>query len=68
MTCENAENGVSFYALSPFSREAETNPHEAKADNHVPRPDTWDRIFSLANVENDDPEKADQEIGDHNWR
>ena len=54
--------------LSPFSREAESNPYEAKADNHVPSADTRDRIASLAHVENDDPEEADQEISDHNWR
>jgi len=51
--------------LSPFSREAESNPHEAKADNHVPSADTWDREASLADVEDDDPEEADQEISDH---
>ena len=51
--------------LSPFSREAESNPHEAKADNHVPSTDTWDRKASLAYVEDDDPEEADQEISDH---
>jgi len=51
--------------LSPFSREAESNPHEAKADNHVPSADTWDREASLAYVEDDDPEEADQEISDH---
>jgi len=51
--------------LSPLSREAESNPHEAKADNHVPSADTWDRKASLAYVEDDDPEEADQEISDH---
>ena len=54
--------------LSPFSRETKSNSNKAKADNHVPRTDTRDRIASLADVENDDPEEADQEIGDHNWR
>jgi len=54
--------------LAPFSREAESNSHKAKANNHVPCTDTWDRIASLAHVENDDPEEADQEISDHNWR
>jgi len=54
--------------LSPFSRDAEYNPHEAKADHHVPSADTWDREASLAYVEDDDPEEADQEIGDHDWR
>ena len=54
--------------LSPFSREAESNPHEAKADNHVPCADARDWIASLAHIEDDDPEEADQEISDHNWR
>lgn len=54
--------------LSPFSREAESNPHEAKADNHVPCTDTWDRKASLADIEDNDPEEADQEISDHYWR
>ena len=74
MTCENAENKVKLspftwsitLRLSPFSREAESNPHEAKADNHVPGSDTWDWITSLSHIEDDDPEEADQEIGDHN--
>ncbi len=51
--------------LSPFSREAESNPHEAKTDNHVPSTDTWDWEASLAYVEDDDPEEADQEVGHH---
>ena len=51
--------------LSPFSREAKSNPHEAKADNHVPSADTWDRVTSLSHIEDDDPEEADQEVGDH---
>ena len=51
--------------LAPFSREAESNPHEAKADNHVPSADTRDWITSLGHIEDDDPEEADQEIGDH---
>jgi hypothetical protein len=54
--------------LSPFSREAESNPNKAKADNHVPSADTRDWVGGLAYVENDDPEEADQEVGDHNWR
>ena len=56
MTCENAENKVK---LSPFSREAESNPNEAKADNHVPSADTWDWIISLSHIEDHDPEEAD---------
>ena len=51
--------------LAPFSREAESNPHEAKADNHVPSADTWDWIFLLRHIEDDDPEETDQEIGHH---
>ena len=62
MTCENAENKVK---LSPFSREAESNTHEAKADNHVPSADTWDWVTSLSHIEDDDPEETNQEIGDH---
>lgn len=53
--------------LSPFSREAESNPHEAKANNHVPSADARDRKAGLAYVVHDDPEEADQEISDHHW-
>mgnify|MGYP006152549153 FL=1 len=55
------------FALSPFSGEAESNPNKAKTDNHVPSADTRDWVGGLAYVENDDPEEADQEVGDHNW-
>jgi len=51
--------------LAPFSCEAETNSDKAKADNHVPSADIWDREASLRHVENNDPEEADQEISDH---
>ncbi len=44
--------------LSPFSREAKSNPHEAKADNHVPGADTWDRETSLSHVKDNDPEET----------
>jgi len=53
--------------LSPLSREAESNAHEAKADNHVPCADTRNWVGGLAYVENNDPEEADQEVSDHNW-
>jgi hypothetical protein len=76
MTCENAENIVNYLylspftqaitlRLSPFSREAESNPHEAKADHHVPNADIWDRKAGLGYIEDNDPEEADQEIGHH---
>ena len=73
MTCENAENKVKLspftwsitLRLSPFSCEAESNPDKAKADNHVPSADTWDWILSLGHIEDNDPEEANQEIGDH---
>jgi hypothetical protein len=73
MTCENAENKVKLSPfnqamtrrLSPFSCEAESNSDKAKADNHVPSADTWDWIESLGHIEDNDPEEADQEIGDH---
>jgi hypothetical protein len=58
---------VRAYALSPFSREAESNSYKAKADNHVPCTDTWHRILSLAHVEDYDPEEANQEVSHHNW-
>lgn len=84
MTCENAENMVSYRPitrtiaislgdnaspkpdwLAPFSREAEANPNKAKADNHVPGADIWDREASLSHIEDHNPEEADQEISDH---
>jgi len=54
--------------LSPFSREAESNAHETKADDHVPCANARNREASLADVENYDPEEADKEVSDHNWR
>ena len=65
-----AENGVSFSLrkLSPFSREAESHPYEAKADDHVPGANARNRKACLANVENHDPEETDQEVSDHDWR
>ena len=51
--------------LSPFSREAKSNSHKAKADNHVPGADIWDRKTSLSHIEDDDPEETDQEVSDH---
>ena len=76
MTCENAENKASYLylspftqamtlRLSPFSREAESNPNKAKADNHVPSADTRDWITSLGHIEDDDPEEADKKGGNH---
>ena len=53
--------------LSPFSREAESNPDKAKADNHVPSADTWDWIESLTYIEDDNPEEANEEVSDHYW-
>ncbi len=53
--------------LAPLSCETEPNPNKAKADNHVPCADTRNWIGGLAYVEDDDPEEADQEVGDHNW-
>ena len=45
--------------LSPFSREAESNPDKAEADNHVPGADIWNRETSLGHIEDYDPEEAD---------
>jgi len=54
--------------LTPLGGEAESNPNKAKADDHVPCADTRNWIGGLAYVEDDDPEEADQEVGDHNRR
>lgn len=54
--------------LSPFSREAESHAHEAKADNHVPSAYTRNWVGGLADVENYDPEETDKEVSDHNRR
>ena len=51
--------------LAPTRSEGEPNANEGKAHNHVPGADIWDRIASLGDIEDDDPDEADKEISDH---
>ena len=52
-------------SLTPLSCEAETNGDKAESDDHVPRANAWNWICSLAYVKNNDPEQADEKVGDH---
>ena len=54
--------------LAPFSREAKANRDKAKSNDHVPCTDAWDWICRLADIEDNDPEEADEEVGDHDGR
>ena len=54
--------------LAPFSREAKANRDKAKSNDHVPCADTRNWIRSLRDVEDDDPEQANEEVSDHYWR
>ncbi len=59
--------------LAPFSREAKANRDKAKSNDHVPCADTRNWIRSLRDVEDDDPEQANEEVSDHHrgeprWR
>lgn len=51
--------------LAPTGSEGETHADEGKAHNHVPGADIRDRILGLRDVEDDDPEEANQEGRNH---
>ena len=44
--------------LTPFGGEGESQPNEAKAEDHIPGADVWDGIACRGDVENNDPDQA----------
>ena len=53
--------------LTPLGRQREADANEGESNDHIPSANARNRILSLRDVESDDPEEADEEIGDHNW-
>ena len=51
--------------LTPLGCQREADTNKGKSNDHIPGADSWDWILSLRDVEGDDPEEADEEIGDH---
>ena len=52
----------------PAGRKRKTYAHKAKPDQHIPSTDAWDWVVSGADVENYDPNQANNEVSDHNRR
>ena len=53
------------WVLAPLGRQREADADKGKANDHIPRSDARNWILSLRDVKGDDPEEADEEIGDH---
>ena len=51
--------------LAPACGEGEADADKGEAHNHVPSSDIWNWVTGLGNIENDDPEEADEEGSDH---
>ena len=51
--------------LTPLGRQRKADADEGESNDHIPRADSRNWILGLRNVEGDDPEKADEEISDH---
>ena len=51
--------------LAPARGEGEADADKGEAHDHVPGSDIWNWITGLGNIENDDPEEADEEGGNH---
>ena len=51
--------------LTPLGRQREADADKGESNDHIPRTDARNWILSLRDVEGDDPEEADEEIGDH---
>jgi len=60
-----AAKGSEAGELTPFGRQREADADKGKADDHVPCIDSWNWVLSLGDVIGNDPEEADEEIGDH---
>ena len=51
--------------LTPLGRQREADADKGKANDHIPGVDSRNWVLSLRDVIGDDPEEADEEIGDH---
>lgn len=52
-------------SLAPTCGEGKTDTDKAKANDHVPGTDAWDWVARGGDVENHNPEEANQEGADH---
>ncbi len=52
-------------SLAPAGGEGEADADESEADQHVPRADIRDWVEGLGHIEDDDPDQADEEGGEH---
>ena len=51
--------------LAPFCGEREADRDKGESNEHIPHLDTWNWVALLGDVENDNPEEADEEVCDH---
>jgi len=51
--------------LTPFGRQREADADKGKANDHIPGVDSRNWVLCLGDVIGNDPEEADEEIGDH---
>ena len=51
--------------LAPLRCKAKAHANKGETDNHVPGANAWDRIASLAYIEDHDPDQTDKEISNH---
>ena len=51
--------------LAPLGRQREADANKGESNDHIPRADSRNWVLSLRDVKGDDPEEADQEVGDH---
>jgi len=54
--------------LAPACGERETNADKSKTNDHIPGSDIGDRVASLGDIEDDDPEEADKKGCNHRRR
>ena len=57
--------GPKARVLTPLRCQREADADKGESNDHIPRSDARNWILSLRDVEGDDPEEADKEIGDH---
>ena len=57
--------GFRKWLLTPLGRQREADANEGESNDHIPSANSRNWILSLRDVEGDDPEEADEEIGDH---
>ena len=51
----------------PAGRKRKTYAHKAKADQHIPSTNAWDWVVGGADVEDYDPNQANNEVSHHYW-